>query len=139
MALPTQKQLIQAARDIIEKRYIDGKHNMGAALSTKNGNVFVGVHVEAGCGRISLCAEAVAIGSAATYGDIDISQIVAVTESGDIVPPCGMCRELISDYAPDACVILEIKGKVQCVPVSELLPVKYEASKYPNRRKNSDD
>ncbi len=94
------QQLIQDARDIIAKRYINGKHNMGAALRTKSGNVFVGVHVEAACRRISLCAEAVAIGVAATHGDTDISQIVAVTESGDIVPPRGMCRELISDYAP---------------------------------------
>ena len=117
------------------KRYVEGKHHIGAAIRTKSGNLFVGVHVEANCGRISVCGEAVAIGIAATNGDTEISQIVAVTESGDIVPPCGMCRELISDYAFDARVILETDDGVKCVPIFELLPEKYDGSKYPNRRK----
>lgn len=59
---------------------------------------------------------------------------MAVTESGDIVPPCGMCRELISDYAPDARVILEFDDGIRCVPVLELLPEKYDGAKYPNQR-----
>ena len=128
-------EIICAARDIMVKRYVKGKHHIGAAIRTKSGNLFVGVHVEANCGRISVCGEAVAIGVAATNGDTEISQIVAVTESGDIVPPCGMCRELISDYAPDALVILETDDGVKCVPILELLPEKYDGSKYPNRRK----
>jgi cytidine deaminase len=128
------QEIIDAAREIMDERYVPGKHCIGAALRTKSGKVFVGVHVEAGCGRITVCAEAIAIGTAATNGDTDVAQIVAVTESGDIVPPCGMCRELISDYSPDACVILEIDGHVRCVPVLDLLPQKYDGSKYPNRR-----
>lgn len=128
--------IIDAARAIMDKRYVRGKHCIGAAIRTKSGNLFVGVHVEASCGRIAVCGEAIAIGVAATNGDTDISQIVAVTESGDIVPPCGMCRELISDYAADAYVILEIAGSVKCVPVLELLPEKYDGSKYPNRRES---
>jgi len=129
------QEIIQAARDIMLKRYVEGKHCIGAAIRTKSGNLFVGVHVEASCGRISVCGEAVAIGVGATHGDTKISQIVAVTESGDIVPPCGMCRELIADYAPDANVILENEAGIRCVPVLELLPEKYDGSKYPNRRK----
>ena len=129
------QEIIQAAREVMLKRYIDGKHMVGAAIRTKSGKLFVGVHVEANCGRISLCAEAVAIGAAATDGDTDISQIVAVTESGDIIPPCGMCRELISDYSPDARVVLQAAAGPRCVPVLELLPEKYDSAKYPNRRK----
>ncbi len=128
-------EIIQVARDLMKERYVEDKHQIGAALRTRSGRLFSGVHVEAGCGRISLCGEAVAIGAAATAGDTDIAQIVAVTESGDIVPPCGMCRELISDYAPAAHVILEDEGVVRSVPVLELLPEKYDGSKYPNRRK----
>ncbi|MGF1478302.1 MAG: cytidine deaminase [Cyanophyceae cyanobacterium] len=127
-------EIIHAARHIMSKRYVEGKHHIGAAIRTKSGNLFVGVHVEASCGRISVCGEAVAIGIAATYGDTEISQIVAVTESGDIVPPCGMCRELISDYAPDARVILDTDDGIKCVPILKLLPEKYDGSKYLNRR-----
>ncbi len=139
MSEMVDQELIRAARDIISKRYVEGKHSIGAALRTRKGNLFVGVHVEANCGRITLCGEAVAIGIAATNGDTEISQIVAVTESGDIVPPCGMCRELISDYSPDALVILEKDDGVKCVPVLDLLPEKYDGSKYPNRLLEQND
>ena len=139
MEVQPDQEIISAARDIIDKRYVPGKHSIGSAIRTRSGAVFVGVHVEASCGRIAVCGEAIAIGAAATNGDTDIAQIVAVTESGDIVPPCGMCRELISDYAPDAFVILEFNGEQKCVPVLELLPEKYDSSKYPNRRENADD
>jgi cytidine deaminase len=128
-------EIIQAARELMQERYVEGLHSMGSVLRTRTGNVFQGVHVEANNGRITLCAEAVAIGAAATGGDTDIAQIVAVTESGDIVPPCGMCRELISDYAPEACVILEDEGGVHAVSIRTLLPDKYDGSKYPNRRR----
>jgi cytidine deaminase len=117
------------------ERYVPGKHSTEAASRTRSGNIFLGVHVEANCGRITLCAESVSIGVAATAGDTDILRIVAVTESGDIVPPCGMCRELITDYAPQALVILD-DGNLREVPVLDLLPHKYDGSKYPNRRKN---
>ena len=59
---------------------------------------------------------------AASAGDTDITAIVAVDREGVIVPPCGMCRELISDYAPECQVIL---GEGRAVGVGELLPEKY--------------
>jgi len=127
-------EMIQAAKDIMKIRYVEGRHQIGSALRTKSGKLFVGVHVEAKCGRISICGEAVAIGVAATNGDTDIAQIVAVTESGDIVPPCGMCRELISDYSDNAYVILEGENRPYSVPVLDLLPNKFDGSKFPNRR-----
>jgi cytidine deaminase len=132
-------ELIQAARDLIDARYVEGRHQIGAALRTRSGALHVGVHVEANCGRITLCGEAVAIGAAATAGDTDIVQIVAVTESGDIVPPCGMCRELISDYAPAALVVLDDGRGPHAVPVLDLLPSKFDGAKYPNRRKDHED
>lgn len=126
--------IVNEARTLAEQRYVPGKHCMFSVLRTKNGNVFKGAHVEAGNGRITLCAEAVAIGAAATAGDTEIAEIVAVTESGDIVPPCGMCRELISDYSPEAKVILGRNGMQVSVPVLELLPQKYKSEDYPNSR-----
>lgn len=70
------------------------------------------------------CAEQVAIGNAITNGERDFVSIVAVRgEKGDeILPPCGNCRQLLSDYAPNCEVILSSKGKVLA---SELLPFAY--------------
>jgi cytidine deaminase len=117
--------LIEAARSIIALRFKPNYHHIGAALRTRSGQVFSAVHLEAHVGRIAVCAEAIAIGMAATAGDTDIESIVAVDGSCEIVPPCGMCRELISDYSPDAVVIVPGVGRPEVMPVAELLPCKY--------------
>jgi cytidine deaminase len=126
--------LISAARELAIARYVEGRHHVFSAVRTKSGRVFTGVHVEAGVGRVAVCAEAIAIGAAATAGDTDIDAIVAVTESGQIVPPCGMCRELIGDYAPDAKVILQFAGNIESRSIHELLLWKYRSADYPNTR-----
>jgi len=73
---------------------------------------------------------------AVSAGDRAIESIVAVTPDGDgwaILPPCGMCREMLSDYAPDATVILtDGQGRVVRRGVRELLPEKWhKAERYP--------
>ncbi len=118
-------ELIEIARALITKRYKEDRHHIAAALRTTSGKVFTGVHIEAYIGRITVCGEAVAIGAAATSGDSQIDTIVAVNELGVIVSPCGMCRELISDYSNDAHVIITRGLDPIKVLVSELLPDKY--------------
>jgi cytidine deaminase len=120
--LPPYTALIAAARAIIALRHKPDVHEVGAALLTRSGRLFSAVHLEATVGRIAVCAEAIAIGMAAAAGDTDIVAIVAVDRSGRIVSPCGMCRELISDYSPECRVIL---AENRIVPVLELLPDKY--------------
>lgn len=121
----TDSELINLARETISQRFIEGRHHIGAALITQRGHVFTGVHLEAYIGRVAVCAEAIAIGAAATAGDTDIHTIVAVTERGDVVSPCGICRELITDYAPTARVLIPGNGEVVAVSVGELLPNRY--------------
>ncbi len=125
MLTQQDQQLVTMAQDLIAKRFREGYHHIAAALRTTSGQIFTGVHVEAYIGRITVCGEAVAIGAAATAGDTAIDTIVAVNELGAIVSPCGMCRELISDYAPDAQVIIVREGVPVKVPVMALLPDKY--------------
>ena len=119
----TDRQLIQAARDMIAARFRQDYHHVGAALRTRSGWVFAAVHLEANVGRAAVCAEAVALGMAAAAGDTQVDTIVAVDRHGRIVAPCGMCRELLSDYAPDCRVIL---GEERVVKISALLPEKYQ-------------
>ena len=104
---------------------------MGAAIRLRSGEVVTGVHLEANVGRVAVCAEAVALGRAVTeYGSSAIETVVAVYHAQDgsigLVAPCGMCREMISDYAPEARVLLPGEhGGYESLPISELLPGKY--------------
>lgn len=119
----SDKELIEEARCIISKRFKEDYHHVGAALRTKSGKIFSAVHLEAYVGRVAVCAEAIAIGMAAAEGDTEIETIVAVDRQGRIVSPCGMCRELIPDYAPSCRVI--ITGE-ESITIYELLPRKYQ-------------
>jgi cytidine deaminase len=127
--------LVEAARGAIRKCYKPDWHVIGAALRLKNGAIFTGVHLEAYVGRMAVCAEAIALGRAVTEAtNSKIETIVAVrhpamseeTRDIKIVTPCGMCREMISDYSPEAMVIIPAEsGAGIKVPVGQLLPHKY--------------
>lgn len=119
-------ELIEKARKLIKLRQKEDWHAISSLLRTKSGRVFEGLHLEAYVGRIAVCAEAVAIGSAAVAGNTDIETIVAVNKTGEIVSPCGMCRELISDYSPFAKVILKDENGEFKASVGELIPLKYK-------------
>lgn len=119
--------LIEKARSIIRRRKKDFFHQVSAALRTRSGREYAAVHLEANVGRIAVCAEAIAIGMAASEGDTEIEVIVAVDAEGKVVSPCGMCRELISDYSPSAQVIVSGANGEHEVFINELLPNKYRA------------
>jgi cytidine deaminase len=125
------QELVAAALELLRARAEVGRHEVAAALRTKSGAVHTGLHVESSVGRASICAEGVAIGIAAAAGDTEIETIVAVLDTGEggwrVVTPCGLCRELISDYSPEAIVIdydATRDEPVEPVPVMELLPGK---------------
>jgi cytidine deaminase len=66
------------------------------------------------------------LGIAATEGDTEVDCVVAVNRHGNIVSPCGMCRELISDYSPEARVIIPGQNGPTTVGIAQLLPNKYD-------------
>jgi cytidine deaminase len=128
------RELIEAAREIIRKRYRFDWQEVGAALRTRSGKVFTGVSLDAYLGRMAVCAEAVALGQAITNaGEAGIDAIVAVRHpppeekdrSVAVVSPCGACRELIWDYDRNARVIVPGEGGPVVVPIGDLIPNKY--------------
>jgi cytidine deaminase len=128
------EELIEAARAAIKGRYRDEWQEVGAALRTRDGRIVTGVNIDAYLGRMAVCAEAVAIGRLITEtGDTGIETIVAVRHPSPnekdqtitVVSPCGSCRELIHDYAPQARVIVPNGKTLAAVSIGELLPNKY--------------
>lgn len=119
-------ELIEKAKDIIKRNYDTQKfnHTVGAALRCKNGNIYVGVNISAIHGA---CAETIALGAAIASGEKEFECIVSVrgTEGSEIIPPCGNCRQIISDYMPNCRVIIKEKGETIKVSINELLPLAY--------------
>jgi cytidine deaminase len=127
-------ELVEAAREAIRSRYRKDWHEVGAALRTRDGRVFTGVNLDTYLGRMNVCAEAVALGRAVSEcGHNGIETIVAVRHPGPtepdqtiaVVSPCGVCREMISDYDANARVIVPSRVGPEVVQVVELLPNKY--------------
>ena len=125
---PDDRALIDAATRTLRRTYRKGRHTVAAAVRCPSGRIYTGINVEA-CGY-GPCAEPIAIGTAFTSGEREISAIVAVHRTKDgryvVFSPCGNCRQLICDYVPDATVIYAEGKKVLKARARELLPGAYE-------------
>ena len=127
-------ELVQAARQTMKRFFKPGKHHVAAALRTAGGTVYTGIHLEAHVGGVAVCAEAAVLSKAVSEEEKDFDAIVAVRHPRDheqdrgikVVSPCGMCRELLTDYAEDLKVILNENGELRKTYVRELLPHKYD-------------
>ena len=96
---------------------------VGAALKTSEGRVSTGCNVEASSYSLTICAERVALGKALSEGETSFTTIAVATDTDSFCPPCGACRQLLMDYAPDLSVILiNRSGQTREMTLKELLP-----------------
>ncbi|SCG53999.1 cytidine deaminase [Micromonospora halophytica] len=136
--------LVARARATISARYVENRHQIGAVLVAGDGRVFTGIHLEAMVGRASICAEAVALGRACEAGATDLRIVLAVRHPKPsephreikLVPPCGLCRELLLDYGPDIQVVVGSGDDHELVRLADMLPHKYVGTKWANVRSN---
>ncbi len=122
----TDQKLIAAATEVIEKNYLEFRHTVGAAVLCSSGEIYTGVNIES-CGY-GPCAEPIAIGRAISDGERKIVAIVAVSGQSEphaIMPPCGNCRQLLYDYAPDCWVIIVHNSKIVKIKARNLIPDAY--------------
>jgi cytidine deaminase len=104
---------------------------VGSALRLDDGDIITAVNLLADVGSLSLCAEPLAIAEARLHVDRKIETIVAVYyhegQAPRVIPPCGRCREIITDFASEGFVILRDPGADALfrVRAAELLPLKY--------------
>ncbi len=124
--------LLQLAQELLGRVWVHGRHEVATALRAADGRIYTGVHLEGSCRRSSICAEGVALGTARAGMDpasplrIDAVVSVQIKPAGQyrIIAPCGVCRELISDYSPDATVWITSDNGVEAVRALDLLPAK---------------
>jgi cytidine deaminase len=131
---PDDHALIAAARATLEAHYRPFWHTVSAAMRLADGRIVTGLHLGATVGRLSICAEAVALGRAILEGG-GAAVVAAVAlrhpkpgEAGEVavVPPCGACREMLADHAPDVAVIVPAAEGLVRWQVRDLLPLPYQ-------------
>ena len=115
------RELLAAARKAVVDN--SGKYPVGAALRCRSGAIYTGVNIYCLHGP---CAESIALGSAVSAGESSFDCIVAVDKNGDILSPCGNCRQMLIDTAPDCRVIIMTEDGEEKFTVKELLPYAYD-------------
>jgi cytidine deaminase len=101
------------------------RFQVGAALLTSSGEIITGANVESASYGLTCCAERVALFSALTQGKRDFAAIAVVARMKDGPMPCGACRQLLAEYAPNAEVWVadsRAPKKIRSFTVRELLP-----------------
>lgn len=99
------------------------KFQVGAALQALDGTIVPGCNVESASYGLTICAERCAIFRGVTDGYHCFQRIAIVTDTATPTPPCGACRQLLWEFAPDAEVILaNLNGDVLRYTVRELIP-----------------
>ena len=115
-------QLIAAAKESREKAYVPySNFKVGAALLTRSGQIFTGCNIENAALGPTICAERTAIFKAVSEGEREFEAIAVVTSGG--VSPCGVCRQVMLEFAPHMRVILaDTQGNARTTTVLDLMP-----------------
>lgn len=119
------KELIAAAKEAYDCAYAPySKFHVGAAALTKSGKIIKGCNVENASYGLTVCAERNCISNAVIQGETDFELIVIYTEQDQLTPPCGACRQVISEFFDRSAPVVALNHKLeqQLWTVSELLP-----------------
>jgi cytidine deaminase len=128
MAINKNKLIQAAARARKSSVSPYSRFKVGAALLTKSGEIIGGANVESASYGLTCCAERVALFKALTEGRKNFVAVAVVARCDGGPMPCGACRQLLAEYAPDAKVFVadsRAPGKIRAFTVRELLPAAF--------------
>lgn len=121
------KDLYAAARAVLNPRKVSAMMEAGgvaAAIEAESGKIYVGVCVDTAC-TLGVCAERNAIFNMITNGESGLRRVLAINSKGKALPPCGACRELMTQLMPQDYRSVEVMldyEKERIVTLGELTP-----------------
>ena len=125
------EELIEKAEAVLKPRRLSSTaeaSSVAAAILTKEGHIYTGVCIDTAC-SMGFCAEHSAAAAMITAGESEIVKMVAINKRGNILPPCGRCREFISQLN-DANIEAEVLiNRQRAVKLIDLLPHDWRQSK----------
>ena len=129
LLLDSEELLLRAADEVMRNAHAPySNFKVGAALRAPGGATYAGANVENAAYPQGQCAEASAIGALVSAGETEIAAVAVVAERMDFCPPCGGCRQRLSEFGrADTPVYLgRPGGPRQATTLGELLPLAFD-------------
>lgn len=99
-------ELLAAAKRAFANAYAPySQFRVGVALRSSSGQVYLGANVENASYGLGRCAEQSAVQAMATAGEREFSDVVVYSEAVPPASPCGACRQVLFEFAPEARVV----------------------------------
>ncbi len=100
-------ELVERARSVRLNAYAPySKFLVGAALRGEPGRIYTGCNVENASYGATICAERSAIAALVAGGERRFRAVAVYTEAEDLAMPCGMCRQVLGEFADGALVVV---------------------------------
>ena len=116
----TDQELMDMAKKAAEYAYVPySKFPVGAALECSDGTIFTGCNVENAGYGVTLCAECGLVSSLLMGGGGRLVAFTCVNGEGDVITPCGRCRQLLNEHGGPA-LVLETPAGLRTL--DEMLP-----------------
>lgn len=124
--MPHDEELLRRAREALKNAYAPySRYRVGACILAADGRMFCGCNVENASYGLTICAERGAVMAAVASGARSFERI-AIASEGSLPWPCGACRQVLREFAPDIEVLVQDGGgHTHRATLSELLPMSF--------------
>ncbi len=125
------QELLEKATEVLNPRHLSSTAEAGsvaAAILTDSGHIYTGICIETAC-SMGFCAEHSAAAAMLTAGESHIVKMVAINKRGNVIPPCGRCREFISQLNDKNISADVLINRNRSVKLIDLLPYDWRQAK----------
>ncbi len=129
---PVFEELKRLAQNVSKNAYCKySEFPVGAAVLTGSGKIYTGCNVENVSYGLTICAERSAIFAAIAAGEKTIQAVVIYTPTETLTPPCGACRQVISEFGNKIQIVSVSKSRVsEPKTIQELLPSSFGTANF---------
>ena len=114
---------VHAAHALLAEKSFPPWQTVAAVVLTESGQRQLALNIDSRLPRAGVCAEPIAVGMAVAQDPQDpVVFVAAVNLTGRVIAPCGPCRELLTDYGPDAQVAVPVSDGFETIPLRDLHP-----------------